>query len=230
MLVEEAKRPASELERLRMSYEEYAEWAVEGSHTEWVDGEVIVYMPAKDVHQATLLFLSQLLDLFTRLLGLGRVSIAPFEMKLERSAREPDILFVAQKNLERWTEDRLTGPADLVVEIISASTLHIDRNDKFEEYQRAGVAEYWLIDPRPRKRRADFYALNEQSRYTLFATEDDDRVESHVVPGFWLRPEWLWQAHERQPLETFLEMRGIPAEQREQIRQLLVGGVDLKNE
>jgi len=36
---------------LKMSYDAFLEWADEDSHAEWVDGEVITFMPAKDVHK-----------------------------------------------------------------------------------------------------------------------------------------------------------------------------------
>jgi Uma2 family endonuclease len=147
-------------------------------------------------------------------------------MKLQEgsSYREPDILFVANENLERLTEDRLEGPADLVIEIVSDHTVHNDRDDKYKEYQAAGVREYWIIDPRPDKQRADFYHLDETGVYSLFATEDDERIESKVLPGFWLQPAWIWQANSLNPLLAFFEIRGLSAEQVEQIQQMLQTG------
>lgn len=212
-------------QRLRMSYEEYLRWADEDVHTEWVDGEVIVHMPPKTVHQKIAKFLSDLLGLFVRLFRLGELYTAPFEMKLWPGgpSREPDILFIANENLNRLTEDRLEGSADLVIEIVSDDSIHRDRNEKFREYSKAGVREYWIIDPRPKKQWIDCFQRNEQGEYELFATEDSERVESRVVPGFWLRPEWLWQADSLDPLTAFFEMRGISVEQAEQMRQLLRG-------
>jgi Uma2 family endonuclease len=126
--------------------------------------------------------------------------------------------------MNRLTEDRLIGAPDLIIEIVSKDSVGRDRRDKFKEYREAGVREYWIIDSRPNKQRADFFYLDEDGQYELFATEDDERVESHVLPGFWLRPEWLWQAETLQPLTILFEMRGIPAEQAKQIRQTLRRG------
>ncbi len=100
----------------------------------------------------------------------------------------------------------LRGAPDLAVEIVSPGSLYIDRNQKFREYERAGVAEYWLIDTRPGQRRADFYKLDEEGRYELFATEVDEVVRSKVLEGFWLRPSWLWQ--EPPPLAALAEIVG----------------------
>jgi Uma2 family endonuclease len=107
------------------------------------------------------------------------------------SSCEPDILFVNRENLNRLTEERLVGSPDLIVEIVSADSVQRDRDDKFQEYREAGVPEYWIIDPRPRKQRADFFHLDETGAYRLFAAEDNERVESHLLAGFWLRPAWF---------------------------------------
>ena len=207
-----------------ITYEEYLNLAGDAQITEWVDGEVIIHMPPKHIHQITLGFLHQLLSLFVNLFNLGIVQIAPFEVKLPSSSREPDILFVASEHLDWLTEERLVGPPDLIVEIVSKDSVQRDRDDKFGEYREAGVREYWIIDPRPGKQRADFFHLDETGAYRLFATEDDERVESHVLSGFWLRPAWLWQADTLDPLTLFFEMRGISVEQAQQIQQMLRAG------
>lgn len=207
--------------RLRMSYEEFLEWAGEDTYAEWVNGEVIIPMPPRNIHQTTLGFLHELLSLFVRLFNLGKVGIAPFEVKLPGgSSREPDIFFVATENLNRLTEERLVGPPDLIVEIISPDSVHRDRHDKFREYRAAGVREYWIIDPRPDKHRADFFRLDEQGEYELYATEDNERVESQVLSGFWLRPAWLWQANTLNPLTCCLEIEGVAAAVTRQIQKV----------
>ncbi len=94
------------------------------------------------------------------------------------------------------TEERLVGPADLIIEIISDDSVYRDRYKKFQEYRDAGGREYWVIDPRPNKQRSDFFRLDEAGEYELYATKDDERVTSHVLAGFWLQSAWLWQADE----------------------------------
>jgi Uma2 family endonuclease len=212
---------------LRMSYEEFLAWAGEDTRAEWANGEVIILMPPLDIHQTIAGFLYTLLNLFVQLFGLGKVQVAPFEVKLspEGSAREPDILFVATENLGRLTPQRLHGPADLIVEIISDDSVRRDRQIKFKEYEEVGVREYWVIDPRAGKQRADFYALNETGEFELFATEDEARVESRVLPGFWLRPAWLWEVERLNPLLIFYEMRGLSPSRIQEIQQELRGDV-----
>lgn len=226
MIIHEVTVPQTGMTRLKMSYAEFLAWTGEDIHAEWVKGEVILHMPPTDVHQALVGFLHLLLQLFVHLLDLGRVRVAPFEVLLQpgQSARQPDIFFVAREHMARLTPERLLGPPDLIIEIISDDSVQLDRRDKFREYRVAGVPEYWIIDPRPKKQRADFFQLDASGTYELFATEDDARVASSILSGFWLQPAWLWQADTLDPLTVFFEMRGIPPEQSESIRQLLRGG------
>lgn len=193
-------QPSATLPReqpIAMSYAEFQQLDV--SHAEWVDGKVTIFMPPSLYHQELLLFLAQLLNQFVRQFALGKVIIAPFEMGgiPGRSYREPDLLFVASANLDRLTPQRLEGPADLVVEIISPSSGQRDRTEKFDEYEAIGVREYWLIDPQ--RQRASFYALGNDDRYHEILLTDGWLV-STVVRGFALREAWLWQ----EPLPAML--------------------------
>ncbi|MBI3913489.1 MAG: Uma2 family endonuclease [Chloroflexi bacterium] len=91
-----------------MTYEEYLAWVDESIIAEWVDGEVIVHMPPKDRHQDIVLFLGSILRLFVDFFRVGKLLVAPFEMKLYAGgpSREPDILFISNENRRRLTEDR----------------------------------------------------------------------------------------------------------------------------
>ncbi|MBI1929463.1 Uma2 family endonuclease [Candidatus Poribacteria bacterium] len=221
-------RPA----RLKMTYEEFLEWADEDVHAEWIDGEVIIQMPPKDPHQRRSEFLERLLSLFVELFNLGIVRIAPFEMRLYEGGPgwEPDIMMLRRENLSRLTEDRLEGPADLVVEVISSGSVRHDRDTKLHAYQAGGVREYWVIDSRPNRHRADFYRLDEKGVYRLFATEDDAKVFSTVLPGFWLKPAWLWAEEGPSPMEALYEMAGVSRNLIEQMQEALRKGLQPESE
>jgi Uma2 family endonuclease len=178
-----------------MTYEEFLTRFDEDVHAEWVDGEVTVFMPPKTIHQRIMTFLANLLGSYAQIFNLGEVLTAPFEMRLfpGRSSREPDLLFVAHEHRDRLTEDRLEGPADLAIEIVSTSSTRRDRVEKFREYREAGVREYWIADPRPRQRRFYCYRLDERGEYEPIAPDAAGRHHSTVLPGFWLDPAWLWQ-------------------------------------
>ena len=203
--------PGNQDQRLHMSYAEYLAWAHEDVHAEWVNGEVIVHMPPKQPHQIVVAFLLRLLGDFIEIFHLGRLLPAPFEMRPtpEGPAREPDLLFVAREHLDRLNEARLSGPADLVVEVISDDSVARDRADKFYEYQAAGIQEYWIVDPRPGYTRADFYVLDDQGRYRPVPVDANGRYASTVLVGFWLQVDWILATEPPAVLPTLTQIVGL---------------------
>ncbi|MBI5347810.1 MAG: Uma2 family endonuclease, partial [Chloroflexi bacterium] len=82
---------------------------------------------------------------------------------------------------------------DLIIEVISDDSVGRDRAAKFEENEEAGVREYWIIDPRPKRRRADFYQLGADGKYKPVPIENDGVYRSLVLKNFWLNVNWMWQ-------------------------------------
>lgn len=81
---------------------------------------------------------------------LGRAVMPPFNLHtLGEQYRHPDVMFLLPKHLDRFREGHWTY-ADLVVEILSANDPNRDLVDKRAEYAKAGVPEYWIIDPAAR--------------------------------------------------------------------------------
>jgi len=185
-----------------MTYEEFLQWADEGTMAEWVDGEVIVMTPASMRHQDLAVFVVALLRLFVEQRQAGKVLCAPFQMKTgeDLAGREPDAVFVSREHLDRLGDTYLNGPADLAVEIISQESRSRDRRDKFREYEQGGVREYWLIDPI--REQAEFYCLDENGTYRLAAIDEEGIFRSVVLAGLWLKVHWLWQ----DPLPPLMSM------------------------
>ena len=177
----------------KVTWEEFLAWTDEDTHAEWVNGEIIMTMPSSVRHQDIKLFLATLLRQFVRAKKLGMVLDAPFLMRMsfKPSGREPDIILIQQRHLARLHETYLDGPADLVVEVVSPESIARDRGDKFVEYEKAKVKEYWLIDPI--RARAEFYVLDRKGHYQLVKTDEKGNYYSKVVDGFWIRVAWLWQ-------------------------------------
>jgi Uma2 family endonuclease len=200
----------TEQEPLRMSYEEWLSWDHESGLSEWVDGEVIIHMPTKPEHQRVVDFLNRLLGLFVQLFGLGEVYSAPLAMRLAPGgpAREPDLFFLATEHQQLLNEKELAGPADLAIEVISDDSISRDRADKFYEYQAGAVREYWIIDPRAGQQRVDVYVRDAKGRYQPIPATADGVFHSSVLPGFWLREEWLW-ADKPNPLAALAEIVGV---------------------
>lgn len=201
--------PLAQELRVPKSFEEWLAWDYEGGLTEWVDGEVKIYMSATRAHQSVIEFLAALLGMFVRVFELGKVATAPYAMRVspESNGREPDLVFVATEHLARLTNAFLDGPADLVVEVVSDSSVTEDRDNKFVEYEQGGVREYWIVDPRPNRLRADFYVLDESGRFQPVPIPPDRIYRSRVVPNFWFNIDWLWDERVN-PLTALAEITG----------------------
>ena len=175
---------------LRMSEEEFVVWCDGSIPAEWVDGCVVVKEPVSDDHDDLQWWLRNLLQFYVAAKGLGTVRGPQFVARLAvpRSRREPDILFVGRERTGAFRKTHLEGPPDLAMEIVSPESETRDRHDKFREYAVAGVREYWIVDPMLRTVEA---WAHDGTGYTPIP-ERNDRLESRVVPGWYVRPAWLW--------------------------------------
>ena len=83
---------------------------------------------------------------------IGRVYMAPSDVKLDDgNVFEPDVYFVSRQRAGILTVQGAEGAPDLVAEVLSPSTLRLDREKKREIYFRAGVLELWFVLPEQRR-------------------------------------------------------------------------------
>lgn len=115
---------------------------------EFSTGSVEV-LPMPSIRQQRIVrTLFHLLYMFVQKNALGETFFAPTKVKLwDNKIREPDLFFVSNTNLERHT-DQWFEQIDLAVEVISPDDPGRDLETKRREYAQAGIAEYWLVDPR----------------------------------------------------------------------------------
>jgi len=184
--------PVLKTEKTPLTYEQFLQMKDEDTHAEWVNGEVIVLMPPKRYHQEVLRFLAYLLEEYLQRNPVGEFLFASFELYLPRSnaSREPDLFVVRNENLQHLEADRFTGAPDVVVEVISDDSIHRDSVEKFLEYEREGVREYWLIDPRPGRRAMHMFRLQEGS-YVPIQPDENGWLNSSALPSFRLKAVWF---------------------------------------
>ncbi len=110
------------------------------------------------------------------------VFVAPFDVQLNEDDQytivQPDIsVFCKEQTIH---PNRATGPADLIVEVLSPSTALKDRNEKFTLYERSNVKEYWLVDPL--NHTIEIYGVEDgrYSRRRVFGV--DDTLSSFTFP------------------------------------------------
>jgi Uma2 family endonuclease len=116
---------------------------------EFSDGFLEVLPMPTTSHQLIVAFLYRLLLAFVSSGELGTVLFAPLRVRLwRRKFREPDIVFMLKEHEDRIDEEFWKG-ADLVMEVVSGEQedRHRDLVTKRREYARAGIAEYWVVDP-----------------------------------------------------------------------------------
>ena len=193
--------PAPDFEKplpvgLRMSEEEFIRWYTFEGKAEWVDGEVIVMPPVSGEHEDVQWWLKSLLKFYADERKLGVVRGPQFVMRLQFgsgrrkvSRREPDILFIAASRGHLLKPNHLEGSPDLALEIVSPESQTRDRRQKYLEYEWAAVREYWIVDPLSQT--VEAYAR--QGETFVEITEIEGKLASSVVPGWYLRPAWLWQ-------------------------------------
>ena len=129
-----------------------------------------------------------------------------FQMKPgpDLPGRSPDIMFVRAERLERVLDQFLDGPADLAIEIVSPGSEATDHGDKFFEYEKGGVAEYWILDPH--REVADFYIRDQTGVFRSANVPPDGAFASVVVEGLVVHVDWFW---EQPPVKTILAQLGL---------------------
>lgn len=174
----------------RLSEKEFVAWCDEDVKAEWTDGDVVVMSPATLLHSRIARFLVSLLHEYGAKRKLGEALGPEFSVRLGAKRRTPDVLFVSNDRLSRLQPAHFEGPPNMIFEVVSDESVERDWRDKYFEYQAAGVDEYWIVDPQ--YQRIAPYSLGTDCAYHGIS-ERDGRVSSIAVPGFYLRPEWLWQ-------------------------------------
>lgn len=137
----------------RYTYGDLMEWD-DGKRYELYDGMPVAMASPSDVHQLVSSELNRQLANF--LLGEPcKVYAAPFDVRLfdmdddrpedSKYVLQPDLMVVCDKS--KADRHGIHGAPDLIIEILSPSTQERDWREKFTLYQKAGVREYWVVDP-----------------------------------------------------------------------------------
>lgn len=157
---------------------------------EWAEGNLLEMEPTSDEHAREMLFLASAMGYYAEEHDAGEVMPDQFAQRLdEDTVRVPDVAFFKKSSLGKIKPTHSEGGADLVIEIVSRDSRLRDKGEKFYEYERAGVEEYWIIDPE--RRRAEFYRLSEGA-YEPVLPDAEGKIHSSALKGFFLRVEWLW--------------------------------------
>lgn len=133
----------------RLTYDDFLLFPDDGRRHELIDGEHYVTSSPNTRHQRLVLRLSIALAAYVeRHPASGELFIAPFDVVFGHyDVVEPDLLFIAADQQDIVTDKHVRGAPALVVEILSPGTRRVDEKIKHRLFERAGVREYWLVDP-----------------------------------------------------------------------------------
>lgn len=147
------------------------------------DGRLIpIHRPSPTFrHQIVVGNLLRLLFPFVQLRGLGKVLPGPLDVIMaEDNTAEPDLLYISEENMG-IAQDWVRGVPDLMVEVISPSSIARDRYEKMEQYARFGVKEYWIIDPAYYS--VEILVLNGKHFAVHSIAAEEGVAESKILPG-----------------------------------------------
>jgi len=165
----------------RWTYEEY--YRLDDDQRYEVIGGNLLMAPAPDsLHQDSSRKLFRFLDRFATRHSLGEVYYSPMDVILDsENTVQPDLIFISRANLGIIQKRGVFGTPDLLIELISPSSVRRDRYDKKELYARFGVKEYWIGDPANKS--LEILTLKE-GRYELHcAAETKGKLTSLVLAG-----------------------------------------------
>jgi len=139
----------------RYTYADYLTW-MDNRLRELIDGFIHIMSAPTEVHARITHLMNWIMEsLVRKRKGKCRIYHAPFAVRLPIEGSKdddkvfnvllPDICVIC--DLSKIEKNGCIGAPDLVVEVLSPSTAKNDWNKKFKLYEKAGVREYWIVDP-----------------------------------------------------------------------------------
>jgi Uma2 family endonuclease len=177
----------------KFTYEDLKLIPPDRNRYEIVDGELFVSPAPRPLHQRITGNIFAVLRQHVRQHRLGEVFVAPVDVVLATgTVLEPDVLFVSRSRLHSIGQDNLSGPPDLVAEVISESTKRLDREVKLKQYALYGVSEYWLVDPEGKS--VEVFRLKDEGYHQVERLGFGDTLTSPLLSGLQLAVASLWES------------------------------------
>ncbi len=164
------------------TYDHYAALPDDGQRYEIVDGVLFLMTAAPNIlHQKAVFGIASYLRTYVKDTDLGEVFIAPIDVKLTaETVVQPDVVVVLKAGFEKITFSCIEGTPDLVVEVSSPRTVGHDRTEKQFAYARAGVSEYWFVDPLAHT--VEVLVVEGKAYKSLGVFSEENTLPSLIVP------------------------------------------------
>ena len=155
-----------ELKEKKLTIKDY-EKLPEGSPYQLIKGALIMSLAPSTEHQRSSKKIFLKLYEFIEKSNLGEVLYSPIDVYLDNeNVYQPDIVVILKNSKAKVSEKGIEGTPDIVIEIISPSTAYYDLIEKKEVYEKYGVKEYWIIDPKSKT--FEIY-LNSESGFEIIS-------------------------------------------------------------
>jgi Uma2 family endonuclease len=160
----------------------------EGAPVELIRGELVMSPAPRTSHQIVIGELYALLrEAADR--GGGLAIVSPADVVLSNDTiLQPDVMYLS-KNRRHIIRDRINGPPDLVVEVLSRGAERRDRVAKLDAYAQYGVPEFWIVDYHAKT--IDFLVL-ENGRYGVMKTASE-KYQSPRCPEVVIDLQSFWK-------------------------------------
>ena len=166
----------------KWTYNDYAALN-DGQRYEIANGVLLMTPAPSWSHQEIVGEIFAHLRTYVRTTGLGGVFTAPIDVELApKDVFQPDVVVLLKASREKLKDKRIVGAPDLIVEVFSPSSEIYDRLNKYDTYARAGVPEYWIVNPK--KRTVEVLVLEAGAYHSLGVFQGEQTPLSRVVPGF----------------------------------------------
>jgi Uma2 family endonuclease len=173
---------SSPAQTTRYTYGDLALFPNDGLRRELIGGELIVSPAPQFRHQDVVMQVAGRLWLYSQEHG-GKACAAPLDVYFtHEDVVEPDVLFIRPEHLDRIEEKFVRSAPDIVVEVSSPSTRHLELVRKRNLYERHGVPEYWYVDLEAN--RIEVFRLADGRYSHPEILERGDKLTCPLLPGF----------------------------------------------
>lgn len=176
----------------KLSYREYQHFPNDGHRHEIIDGDHFMSPAPSTKHQTVSRHLQFQLYSQLELTGRGKVFNAPTDVELTtHDIVQPDLIVILKANERIIKPKRIRGIPDCCIEIVSESNPAYDRILKLEMYQRAGVPEYWLVDPD--EETIEIHSMQDQRGYSRRVVREGS-LSLNVMPDVQVEIDKIWRS------------------------------------
>ncbi len=174
----------------RYTYADYLTW-LDDKRRELINGFIHLMSAPNAIHARLTHLTSWFMESFVRKnKGKCQIFHAPFDVRLPVNNEtangkiynvvQPDICVICDSS--KLDEKGCIGAPDLIVEVLSPSTLKYDWNYKFNLYEASGVKEYWIVDPKAKV--VNVFLLQSDGKYDLGTVyECNQKAPVHIFEG-----------------------------------------------